>query len=64
MTIEVVNTESGFEISWDPNDPVESVLSGWTEEQFIEILMAAANDVLARHDIKEEHSFEEGFLAK
>ena len=64
MTIEVVGTEYGFEISWDPNDPIDSVLSDWTEEQFIEILMSAANRVLARHDIKEEHNFEEGILAK
>jgi len=58
MTIQVVETEHGFEITWDPNDPVESVLSEWTEEVFMKVIMDAARDVLA------EHTFEGDFLEK
>ena len=27
--------EKEFEISWDENDPIESMLNTWTEEDFI-----------------------------
>jgi len=30
MTMEVIETEDGFDISWDPNDPVERVMNHWT----------------------------------
>lgn len=58
MAIEVVETESGYEISWDPSDSIERVLSDWTEEDFLEIIMTAAEKVL------EEATFEGEFMAK
>ena len=58
MTIQVTETKHGFEIAWDPGDPVEAGLNDWTEEDFIKVITEAANNVLA------EHSFEEGFLEK
>jgi hypothetical protein len=35
MTIEVTQREDGsFDISWDENDPTESVFNDWTESDF------------------------------
>jgi len=39
--------ENGFVITWDPNDPVESVMNDWTEEDFINVIMKRAEEVLA-----------------
>ncbi len=37
--IEVHENEDGsFQIDWDPNDPVESIMNEWTEEDFIQAL--------------------------
>jgi hypothetical protein len=39
MTIKVnENTDGSFEIDWDPNDPVESIMNDWTAEDFIQAL--------------------------
>ena len=36
MTITVEKKENNtFEILWDKNDPIESILNTWTEEDFI-----------------------------
>jgi hypothetical protein len=36
MTISVTQNPDGtFEITWDENDPQESILNAWTEEDFI-----------------------------
>ena len=40
MTIKVTEKEDGsFDISWDENDPVESMLNIWTESDFINAIM-------------------------
>jgi len=37
--IEVKENEDGsFEISWDENDPRESVFNDWTEQDFVDII--------------------------
>ena len=37
--IKVEQKEDGsFDISWDKNDPVESALNTWTEEDFIKAI--------------------------
>jgi hypothetical protein len=28
--------DGSMTIDWDPNDPVESIMNNWTEEDFIE----------------------------
>ena len=28
-------TENEFQISWDPNDPIEGIMNTWEEEDFI-----------------------------
>jgi hypothetical protein len=30
--------DGSFDIDWDPNDPVESIMNEWTEEDFIQAL--------------------------
>jgi hypothetical protein len=40
MTIQVTEKEDGsFDISWDENDPTESILNTWTEQDFIDCIM-------------------------
>ena len=37
--IEVTPNEDGsFEITWDENDPQESIFNTWTEEDFIKVI--------------------------
>lgn len=36
------NTDGSFTITWDPNDPTESVLNHWTEEDFIDVITERA----------------------
>ena len=37
--IEVHENEDGsFQIDWDPNDPVESIMNEWTEQDFIDAI--------------------------
>ncbi len=37
--IEVHENEDGsFQIDWDENDPVESIMNEWTEEDFIQVI--------------------------
>jgi hypothetical protein len=31
-------TDGSFTISWDENDPVESMMNTWTEENFIQAI--------------------------
>ena len=39
MAIEVTENEDGsFDISWDENDPVESIMNNWTKEDFIKVI--------------------------
>jgi hypothetical protein len=48
--IEVKETEEGFEISWDENDPVESVFNTWTEQDFIDAIMKKCEEVIEAHE--------------
>lgn len=56
--MQVIETEHGFDITWDPDDPVEHVFNDWTEEDFKRVILEEAERVLAGH------TFEEGFLEK
>lgn len=68
MTIEVIETEEGFEISWDPEDPIERGLNDLNEEDFLRIILEKAEKVIAEHQIaqkgSDENTFEQEFLAK
>lgn len=37
--------EGSFEISWDPNDPIEQQLNNWTQEQFVEAIRKKIDDL-------------------
>ena len=52
MTIKVEEKEDGsFDISWDENDPQESILNTWTENDFIDAISAYL-DELKKNDGK------------
>ena len=39
MTIKVTERGDGsFDIDWDQNDPVESIMNDWTESDFIQAI--------------------------
>ena len=40
------NDDGTFTITWDQDDPVESQLNDWTEEDFVEVLMTYAQEQL------------------
>lgn len=40
------NEDGSFLITWDENDPVESILNTWTENDFIAAIMERATEVL------------------
>ena len=45
--IEVTEEQNGtFTISWDENDPIESMFNTWTEQDFIDAIMERCKEVL------------------
>jgi hypothetical protein len=47
--IDVKEREDGsFDISWDENDPVESQLNHWTEQDFIDCIMEGCKRTLGQ----------------
>lgn len=55
--MKVTEREDGtFDIEWDPNDPVESVFNTWTEQDFIDVIMKRAQEVIDNHS---EHQNDE-----
>jgi hypothetical protein len=46
MTIEVIEEQDGsLTISWDENDPKESMLNHFTEQDFIDVIMSRLNEI-------------------
>ena len=46
MAIEVKENEDGsLDISWDENDPKESLLNQFTEQDFIDLIMERVNQI-------------------
>jgi hypothetical protein len=41
----IEETDGTLTISWDENDPVESILNTWTEEDFINAIMNRINEL-------------------
>ena len=57
--MEVKEKEDGsFEITWDPDDPVESVFNTWSEEDFTKCIMDACRKVIEETEVecKKQHS--------
>lgn len=49
MTIQVFeNPDKSFTISWDENDPVESQLNTWTEDDFVKAIMEVVQNLEKR----------------
>ena len=47
--IEVTEREDGsFDISWDENDPTESILNTWTEQDFIDCISQECERTLSK----------------
>jgi hypothetical protein len=50
MTIEVTAREDGsFDISWDENDPHESIMNTWTKEDFESAIVDGINELKIKH---------------
>jgi hypothetical protein len=55
MTIQVRELENNeFQISWDENDPAESMLNTWTEEDFIKFFTEKLSQMVDDNDVIEE----------
>lgn len=46
------NEDGSFTISWDENDPIESVLNTWTEQDFIDAIMKRCEEVLSKDSLE------------
>ena len=46
------NEDGSFTISWDENNPIESVLNTWTEQDFIDAIMKQCEEVLLKDSLE------------
>ena len=46
----IEESDGSLTITWDENDPVESILNTWTEQDFIDAIMERANQVLKQDE--------------
>jgi hypothetical protein len=52
--INCVEEEDGsFTITWDENDPVESILNTWTEEDFIKCISDRCDELLKLNQVQD-----------
>ena len=42
--------ENEFNITWDENDPIESQLNTWTEQDFIDAIMDKCKELKEKND--------------
>lgn len=46
MTIKVTELDDGsLDITWDKDDPIESQLNTWTEQDFIQAIQDKCNEI-------------------
>lgn len=58
MTISVnENPDGTFTIDWDPEDPQESILNDWTEEDFTNYIRTYCEKLIAESDDPDNASF-------
>lgn len=49
--IDVKEKDDGsFDISWDANDPKESILNTWTEQDFIDAIMNRCKEIIEQDE--------------
>lgn len=53
------NTDGSLTITWDQNDPLESVLNDWTEQDFIDVIMEECDRVFKENESKCKQQLEE-----
>jgi len=52
--IEVTEEKDGtFTISWDENDPVESMMNTWTEQDFIDVITKRVKELEENESVGE-----------
>ena len=52
MTIEVKEETNGsFTISWDENDPQESMMNTWTESNFLDAIQKHLDNLKEQEDV-------------
>jgi hypothetical protein len=52
MTIEVIEETNGsFTISWDENDPRESIMNTWTESNFLDAIQNHLDNLKEQEDV-------------
>ena len=55
--IDVKETEENtFQITWDENDPAESMLNTWTEEDFIRVIRECLEKIVNVQHTRERNS--------
>ncbi len=54
------NEDGTFTISWDENDPRESVLNDWTKEDFIEVIRNYAEEEIASQNFFSKNAKKSG----
>jgi len=47
----IENEDGSLTISWDENDPKESLFNTWTEQDFIDCIMDKCKEVLGKEDV-------------
>lgn len=47
----IENEDGSFTISWDENDPVESIMNTWTEQDFIDCIMNECKKILDKDNV-------------
>ena len=46
----IEETDGSLTISWDENDPIESQLNNWTEDDFIQCIMDKCKELEHKND--------------
>ncbi len=47
----IENEDGSFTINWDENDPVESIMNTWTEQDFIDCIMNECKKILDKDNV-------------
>ena len=46
----IEETDGSLTITWDENDPIESQLNNWTEDDFIQCIMDRCKELEQKND--------------
>lgn len=51
--------DGSLTITWDPYDPIESMLNDWTEEDFIQCMINTTKEVIQERETKCEQQLQQ-----